>query len=319
MKEKYLRLKNAFQGIELDIHYACKALTNINILKYFKQLGAGLDTVSIEEVKIGLLAGLGFAFGYVLFKDYFDDTVKTPQDIEKKDINVLTWVPHFKVNGLKNNELIVTGRPDSSSSEAFKTLRGRIQFSRIDSDSLKTILITSAAMQEGKTVISTNLALSYAESGEKTLLIDCDLRRPRIHSLMKVQKIPGLVDYLFRKAPLENIIRDTDTKNLSLITVGTNPPDPAKVLGSNAMKNFLIEMKSQFDLIIIDSAPIIAVIDTEILAKYVDGTILVVSSDKTEIDLMSDAIELMKSDKSQFLGTVLNNFRYKSGYGYYYK
>ena len=165
-----------------------------------------------------------------------------------------------------------------------------------------------------------NLAGSYAKSNKKTLLIDCDLRKPRVHKILGVNKNPGLVNYLFNQAPLENIIWHSESiDNLYYICSGSIPPDPAEVMESKAMKNFLEEMRNRFDIIILDSAPVIAVIDSEILAKMVDGTILVVSADKTETKLMLDAVDLLKKDGVPFLGTVLNNFKYKNGYGYYYK
>jgi capsular exopolysaccharide synthesis family protein len=136
---------------------------------------------------------------------------------------------------------------------------------------------------------------------------------------MGVDKKPGLIDYLSHKVKLEDIIRKTQNNNLSYITSGSIPSNPAEVLESKLMKNFLQEIKDFFDFIIIDSPPIVAVIDAEILSKLVDGTILVISSEKTENRLMSDAVERIKRNKVNFLGTVLNNFQYKSGYGYYYK
>ncbi len=271
---------------------------------------------------IGLIAGLGVAFGYVLIKDYFDNTVKTPEDLQKKNINFLAWVPHFKnigKNGSSKQEYIVTDKQDSSPSEAFRALRARIQFSRIDVNSPKTILITSPAKQEGKTIVSVNLARSFVQSKKKTLLIDCDLRRPRIHSVMKAPRTPGLVEYLFNKVKLEKIIRSSSMNNLNYITTGTIPSNPAEILESSVMKNFLEEMKNRFEIVIIDSAPIIAVIDSEILARLADGTILVISADKTEMELMVDAVDLMKKDNVTFLGTVLNNFKYKKGHSYYFK
>ncbi len=183
----------------------------------------------------------------------------------------------------------------------------------------KTILVTSAAEKEGKTLTSVNLAVSYAKSNKKTLLIDCDLRRPRIHSILNGNKKPGLVDYLFKKACLDEIIKSSSIHNFSYIPAGTFPFYPAEILESNTMKNFLDEMRNTFDIVIIDSAPIVAVVDSEILSRMVDGTILVVSADKTENKLMLDAVELLKNDNSAFLGTVLNNFKYKKGYGYYQK
>ena len=136
---------------------------------------------------------------------------------------------------------------------------------------------------------------------------------------MGVDKKPGIVDYLADTAKLDEIIRMTRNNNLFFISSGSIPSNPAEVLESNLMKNFLLEIRDFFDVIIIDSAPIVAVIDAEILAKHVDGTILVISADKTEEKLMKDAVELIRHDNVSFLGTILNNFKYKSGYGYYYK
>jgi capsular exopolysaccharide synthesis family protein len=167
--------------------------------------------------------------------------------------------------------------------------------------------------------IHVNLVGSCAYSNKRTLLIDGDIRRPKIHTIMGVDKKPGLVDYIFRQAKLDEIIRKTEKNNLSYITSGSVPSAPAEVLESKMMINFLKEIRDLFDVIIIDSAPIVAVIDAEILAKLVDGTILVISADKTENRLMMDAVDIIKRDKVPFLGTVLNNFKYKNGYGYYYK
>jgi Mrp family chromosome partitioning ATPase/uncharacterized protein involved in exopolysaccharide biosynthesis len=295
-------------------------------------------------VLLGLIAGFGAAFTYLLIKDLFDDKVKSPDDIQRKNINMLTWIPHFNNNGKNDSakrEFNVAEKPDSYASEAFRALKARIQFSGDNSKSPKTILITSAAEKEGKTVVSINLARSFVQSKKKTLLIDCDLRRPRVHSIMNVQRIPGLVDYLLNKVKLEEIIMSSSKdninhfkavtmelkeiisvssmKSLNYITAGTILTDPTEVLESEEMIYFLEEMKDYFDVIIIDSAPIIAAIDSEILSRIVDGTILVVSADRTETDLMLDAVDLMKQNEVPFLGTVLNNFKHKKGYGYYFK
>lgn len=272
-------------------------------------------------VLIGIILGPGLGFGYVLVKDYFDDTIKSPEDIEKKNINIMAWIPQIEMvtNGTGKHEFIIVEHPEAAASEAFRALRTRMQFSRVDTNSLKTVLITSAGPQEGKTVISTNLAGSFAQSNKKTLLIDCDLRKPRVHTVMGVSKTPGLVDYLFHKATFEEVIRTSPMEKLSYITSGTLPPNPAEILESKAMRNFLTGIREQFDVIIIDSAPIIAVTDSEILSRMVDGTLLVVSADQTELKLMTNAVELIRNDKVPFLGTVLNKFKHKNGYGYYYK
>ncbi len=272
-------------------------------------------------VLIGLVLGLGLAFGYILIKDYFDDTVKTPEDIQRKNINVLAWIPRIEgINTRGKVEFIVANKPKSIPSEAFKALRTRVQFSNVDIDSFKTILITSATPQEGKTVISLNLAGSFAQADKNVLLVDCDLRKPRMHGIFGVNKNPGLVNYLFNQVSLDEILWRSDLiENFSYITSGTIPPNPAEVLQSKAMQNFLDSMRNRFDMIIIDSPPIISVTDSEILSRMVDGSILVVSAENTEIDMMKHAVELMKNEKSPFLGVVLNNFIYKTGYGSYYK
>ena len=273
-------------------------------------------------VLIGLVLGTGLAFGYIFVKNYFDNTVKTPEDIQNRNINVLAWIPQIEgisTNGNRAYEFIVAKKPDAIPSEAFRALRTRVQFSKIGSEALKTILITSSTPQEGKTTIAINLAGAFAQSNKKTLLIDTDLRKPRLHSVFGVQRFPGVIDYLFEQAPLEDVIRYSGVKNLSYITAGTIPPNPSEMMDSKPMRDFIAEMRKIYDIVILDSAPIIAVTDSEILASIVDATILVVSAETTEFELMEKSVEMIKRGSSSFIGTVLNNFTYKSGYGSYYK
>ncbi len=272
-------------------------------------------------VIIGLLLGAGLAVGYVFVKNYFDDTIKTPDDIENRKINVLAWVPHFESNlaGDESVQFIVDKLPDSIPSEAFRALRTRIQFSRVNTETLKTLLITSSAPQEGKTTIAVNLAGSFAHSKKKVLLIDCDLRKPSVHKLFGASRTPGLIDFLTGNAKFNEVLTSSSISNLSFITSGTIPPNPAEMLDSQEMRNLLKKLRDDYDLIILDSPPIIAVTDSEILTSMVDGTLLVVSSENTEIEMMERSVELIRRENTQFLGTVLNNFSYKSGYGSYYK
>ena len=273
-------------------------------------------------VLIGIVLGGGLAFGYVLIRDYFDDTIKTPEDIQKKNINILAWIPQIEGMGIKGSnefEFIVAKKPKSIPSEAFRALRTRVQFSNVDVESFKTILVTSCLPREGKTLVSLNLAGSIGQAGKKILLVDCDLRKPRLHGIFGVKKSPGLVDYLFNRASLEEVIHPAEVENMSYIFSGTIPPNPAEVLQSKAMKIFLEDMRKRFDMIVLDSPPIISVTDSEILSRIVDGTILIVSAESTEVDLMTNAVGLIKNERSPFLGVVLNNFVYKNGYGTYYK
>lgn len=273
-------------------------------------------------ILVGFVLGLGLSIGFVFTRNYFDNTVKTPEDIQKRDITVLSWIPLIEgvsLNGENEFEFIVAKKPDSIPSEAFRALRTRVQFSKLPDKELKTMLVTSSAPAEGKTMICSNLAGSFAHSNKRTLVLDCDLRKPRIHSFFKTKRYPGLVDYLFGQVSLEEIIRQSEMQYLQYITAGTIPPNPAELLESDKMKEFLQTISARYDYVLLDSPPVIAVTDSEILSRYVDATILVVSANNTEMELMEQSVAILKNNNVNLLGTVLNNFVYKSSYGSYYK
>jgi len=274
-------------------------------------------------ILVGLFLGLGVSLGYVFIKNFFDNTVKTPEDIQKRGENVLAWIPQIEgatnANGQNEFEFIVAKRPDSIPSEAFRALRTRVQFSKVDTDKFKTLLVTSSAPSEGKTMISGNLAGSIAQTGKKTVIVDCDLRKPRMHTFFRTNRYPGVVDYLFGQATMEEITRQSEIPDLYYITAGTIPPNPSEILGSEKMREFFELLKERFELIIIDSPPIIAVSDSEIISRFVDATMLVVSANTTELELMEKALAIIKKEGVNFIGIVLNNFVYRSSYGSYYK
>ncbi len=232
---------------------------------------------------LGVVFGLALSVGYAFARNYFDHSVKSPDEIENKGISVLSWIPAIEEVRSQDQkiEFIVANRPKSPSSEAFKALRTRIQYAKLEEVPIRTILLTSSVPGEGKTTISVNLAGSLAQMDKKVLLIDCDLRKPRIHNVFEIDRYPGLSDYLFSNASLEEIIRKTKFENLDIVPSGTIPPNPSELLGSKQMKEFLEKMKKQYDFIIIDSPPYISVTDAEILFRITDGTILVLRANKT--------------------------------------
>jgi len=271
---------------------------------------------------VGFIVGLTMGVGFSVVRNFLDNTVKTPEDLQKRGINVLAWIPQIEgVEENKDLEFIIAKKPDASASEAYRALRTRIKFSKLDKkgQGLKTILITSAALQEGKSTTSVNIAGSMAQANFKTLLLDADLRKPRIHSIFHQKRFPGFTDYFFGQATFEDIVRKSDINNLDFITAGTIPPNPSEILGSEQMETFLAKLKSKYDYIIVDSPPVVAVTDSEILSSIVDGTILVVSANNTEMELMDKAISLIDQEHNSFIGVILNNFSYRSGYGSYYK
>lgn len=272
-------------------------------------------------VIIGLVLGGGLGIAFAFVRNHFDNTIKTPEDVSNKNINILAWIPN--IDGMDNSnkefEFIVAKKPDASASEAYRAVRTRIKFSKIDKESLKLILITSPTSQEGKTTTSINLAGSIAQANFRTIIIDADLRKPRIHSIFNQKRFPGFTDYFFGQASFTEIVRPTQVNNLFYVSSGTIPPNPSEILGSAQMEAFFEKLKDQYDYIIVDSPPIIPVTDSEILAQLVDGTILVVTANYTENDLLEKAVEILQRDKSTFLGVLLNRFSYRSGYSSYYK
>jgi len=273
-------------------------------------------------ILIGLVLGIGLAFGYALMLNYFDKRVKSPEDIEDKNINLLGWVPKVATissNGKKGKEFIIANKADSVASEAFKAIRTRIRYSMVEGEA-KTILITSSAPGEGKSTIAVNLAGSFALANKRTVIIDCDLRKPRVHNIFNEKRFPGFTDYFIGRATFEEIERRTDVENLSVITAGTIPPNPSEILDSRGMKSFLRKLANEFDIVIVDSPPVLTVTDAEILSRLVDETILVVSANSTDSDLMNKSVALLKhGEDSSFVGALLNNFEVQSSYGSYYK
>ena len=273
-------------------------------------------------VLVGLILGGGLGFTFAFVKNYFDNTIKTPDDIQNRNINVLAWIPNIGGVDERTNkefEFIVAKRPDAIPSEAFRALRTRIQFSKLGKDKIKTILVTSSAPREGKTTVSVNLAGSFALANKKAIVLDADLRKPRVHSVFKAKRYPGFTDYFFGQVSYDEILRKSEMENLYYITTGTIPPNPSEILGSPKMEEFLDNLRKEFDVIVIDSPPVIAVTDSEILSRLVDASILVVSANDTEIELMEKSVELLSHDNGSFIGVLLNRFSYKSGYGSYYK
>jgi len=273
-------------------------------------------------ILVGTILGFGFGLGYAFLRNYFDNTVKTPEDLKDKNINVIGWVPQIQSldkSIAKDLEFIIYNKPDSVPSEAFRALRTRVQFSKVDQGNMKVIHITSSTPGEGKTLIASNLAGSFAQANHKTLLMDCDLRKPRVHTVFGMTRQPGLVEYLFDQVDLKTIIKPSKLSNLDVITVGTIPPNPAEMLGSKKMQDFIHLMKTMYDYIIIDSPPIISVTDSEIIAAYCDAVYLVVSANYTEFDLLDKGLDILKNSNVNFVGTILNNFVFKNSYGSYYK
>jgi protein-tyrosine kinase len=218
-----------------------------------------------------------------------------------------------------NNErsLITFHSPRAAISEQYRTIRTNIEFSSVD-ESIKTLLITSSGPEEGKSTTVANLAVVFAQQGKKVLLIDADLRKPTVHYTFQVDNVNGLTNVLTKQSPLEKAVNKSHVEHLSVLTSGPIPPNPAELLGSKAMEDLLALAVEEYDIVIFDTPPVLAVTDAQILANKCDGTILVVNSGHTEIEPAVKAKEMLLNSKGKLLGVVLNQKKANESQYYYY-
>jgi protein-tyrosine kinase len=217
----------------------------------------------------------------------------------------------------QSRSLITLTSPKSPISEQYKTIRTNIQFSVVDIE-MKSIMVTSSGPAEGKSTTTANLAVVFAQQGKKVLLVDADLRKPTIHYTFRLNNHVGLTNVLTKQATLENAVRETELENLFVLPSGPIPPNPAELLGSHTMEDLLANVYELFDVVIFDTPPILAVTDGQVLANQCNGTVLVVSSGRTENEMALRAKELLSNTKSKILGVVLNNKVLKDSQYYYY-
>ena len=211
-------------------------------------------------------------------------------------------------------------KPQSNISEAYRTIRTGIEFSNLDKD-LKIICITSSKKDEGKTTVLSNLGVSFAKIDKKVLLIDADLRNPSISKMFDTSNTQGLMDILLGKKNIQDCVKKTKQENLYILTGGTIPPNPAEVLSSKKMSEFIESIKDEDDYIFIDSPPVGVVSDASIISAYSDGVIFVVGANEVDSNLAKIAKERLDSVKANIVGVILNKFKTDTNseyYNYYY-
>ena len=211
---------------------------------------------------------------------------------------------------------VVEKKPKSIVSEAYRTLRTNVQYSSFDK-AIKTIVITSAEAAEGKSTVSGNLALSFAQNDKKVIIVDCDLRKPSVHKNFKISNLSGLSEVLIGKEKIEDVIQNRNG-NLDILTSGKIPPNPSEMLSSVSMTNLIEKLREKYDIVILDSAPLQAVTDAQILSTKADGTILVIRAQRTSRDSVIEAKNLLTKVGANILGTVLHAVENTRGKYYYY-
>ncbi len=314
-------------------------------VRVFEPAMANLVPVSPNRtlnVGIGCIFGLLLGFGLVIARSFMDSTVRTPEDLENRGFTVLATIPKIprdiSVSDIKasltaeNSEffeklspetrvtshLISHLNPKSPIAENYRSVRTAIQFAAVDKH-VQTVMVASSVPQEGKSTTSVNIATTLAQAGNKTLWIDCDLRRPVGQNVFHTTKEPGIVNALVGNCPVEQAIRPSGIRNLDIMTSGPIPPNPSELLGSRRMKELLDDLKTKYDNIIIDTPPVVAVTDAVILATLVDAYILVARAESTHMEIVTKSREAINRVGGRILGIVLNDFDVTNNYGTYYK
>ena len=311
--------------------------SNIKIVDRALVPGAPFTPNTRRNLMMALLLGLFGGLGLIFLVEFLDNTVKGPEDVEKlTGLPSLGIIPYLSLDGLKKKsapygqykysygtegdgreevfpeiceiELVNYLFPKFSIAEDYRTVRTAILFSHADS-SPKTVCFTSSLPQEGKTATVSNMAISFAQLEGKVLLVDADLRKPRLHKVFQTRNMVGLSGYLTGKVPFDETILKTSIENIWIIPSGPHPPNPAELLNSKRMRDLLAKVKDRFDTVLIDTPPVLAVIDPVIVSSLADCTVMVVQAGKTTRRALGKSVDEVRKAKAEIVGIVFNEVK----------
>jgi capsular exopolysaccharide synthesis family protein len=282
---------------------------------------AAIDPVPVSPKPVrngalGLAVGLVFGLGMALLFEYLDNTIKSTAEVEKLyGAPVLGNIPREQFEKGQLRRLTIVERPGSYAAETYRGLRNSIGYINFEHN-VKTVLVTSAAPDEGKSTVSANLAASLAMAGSKVVLLNCDFRRPTTHQFFAVDPLMGLSDVLADRVPLEAALQHTDDENLVVLASGRVPPNPSELLGSQKMVTLIETLKADYDWIIVDSPPLLAVADTAASARWVDGVLVVTRAGVSTHPAAVSARDMLDKVGARILGVVVWGLD-ESGGGHY--
>jgi len=309
----------------------------VQLLDLARKPGAPSSPDHKRNILMGLILGFGAGIGLAFLLEFLDNTVKTVDHIERQNLSVLGIIPSIGEEKIKKRRLfrgrksrsksskqvlrrrlITREDPRSPVSEAYRSLRTSMMYTSADKQ-VKSILISSAGPGEGKTTTVANLAITYANLGKKTLLVDTDLRRPVVHKVFKINKEPGITDYLSGAVDdFDLLIQKSSIENLFVVPSGIIPPNPSELLGSERMSKLVSNLEYKWDMILFDSPPLVAVTDATMVSKEIDQIIIVVKVGQTDKKAFKHTINSLRNVNAPLGGVILNAVTHKNSYGSYY-
>ena len=289
------------------------------------------------NLSLGLFLGLVLGVGYAFISEFLDNTIKTVEHLERKGLTILGIIPDMHQNSGKQSKqasknpskggdkyrsrLITFEDPKSPTSESYRSLRTNITYASADNQ-IKSIIVSSPQPGEGKSTTVANLAIAFAQLRKRTLLIDADLRKPVQHNVFDMARTPGFSEYLVGDVEdFSNVVRQTKVENLSLVTAGGLPPNPSELLGSKKMSLLVDQLEKEWDIILFDSPPLVAVTDTSMISGEIDALIMVVKAGQTDKAALERALDTISNARSPLIGVILNGASSETlagKYSYYY-
>lgn len=293
------------------------ALNSINIIEPAALPSAPVGPNKLATILLATAIGLVLATAAAYLLEYLDDTLKNPEDVQKiTGLTTLGAVPQIG-NLAPGNELTSLGSGQSVAAEAYRILRTNLQFAGVDR-ALRTLMISSPAPSEGKSLTVSNLGAAFAQTGQRVILVDADLHRPRLHRVFDLRNNVGLTTALLETQPTaEGLLQETSVPGLQVLTSGPLPPNPAELLGSARMRELMQALLASADIVIFDTPPVTALSDAAIMGSQVDGVLMVIGAGTTRREVARRALSALERVNAHVIGALLNRMPVQSG-GYYY-
>ena len=305
LKETELQEKDIVQNMHI-VDSAVAQLSPVKPRKFFMGV-------------FGIMAGLMIGFSLAFSVHYLDDSIKSQEDIEGfLKLPFLGYIPNIKTTSIIERDMQAHLHPQSNSAEAFRTIRAAISLSNRAND-LQILAVTSTIPSEGKSLVASNHAIVTAQTGAKTLLVDCDLRRPSVHKAFQIQSPRGLTSYLLgREDSIDSIAHQTEVSNLDIICCGAVPNNPSELAGSQRMLDFVAEVRDKYEKVVFDCPPVSAVSDPLIIASSADGTVFVNKFNKIRRDHARKTVQRVQDAGINIIGVCINDLDFEGKDSYYY-